>query len=158
MTDQATTSVARATMTVPLTPERAFDLFVDEFDSWWPKGSHTVADATGVVLEARADGRWGELDAQGKFKPWGRVVSAERPNRLVLAWQLDPDFEFDPDPARQTEVEVTFATEGESTTRVTLEHRGFEVWGERGVAMRDSVGSEGGWAALLKAYAGLATT
>ena len=85
-------------------------------------------------------------------------MSAERANRLLLAWQLAPDFEFDPDPARQTEVEVTFAAEGESTTRVTLEHRGFEVWGERGVAMRDSVGSEGGWAALLKAYAGLATT
>jgi hypothetical protein len=156
MTEQATIAAARRSVTVPLTPERAYDLFVDEFDSWWPKGSHTVAGATGVVLEAREGGRWGELDAQGEFSPWGGVLAAQRPNRILLAWQLDPNFEFDPDAARQTEVEVTFAAEGESSTLVTLEHRGFAVWGERGAAMRDSVSSEGGWTALLNAYAELA--
>jgi len=156
MTDQATIPAARQSVVVPLSPERAFDLFVDEFDSWWPKGSHTVADATGVVLEARAGGRWGELDAQGEFSPWGSVLAAERPGRLLLGWQLDPECKFDPDTAKQTEVEVTFAAEGESSTRVTLEHRGFEVWGGRGAGMRDSVGAEGGWRALLNAYAELA--
>jgi uncharacterized protein YndB with AHSA1/START domain len=156
MTDQATIAAVRQSVTVPLTPERAYDLFVDEFDSWWPKGSHTVADATGVVLEAREGGRWGELDARREFSPWGRVLEAQRPNRILLAWQLDPEFKFDPDAARQTEVEVTFAAEGESSTVVTLEHRGFAVWGERGAAMRDSVSSEGGWTALLNAYAALA--
>ena len=155
MTDQATIAAARQSVSVPLTPEHAYDLFVDEFDSWWPKGSHTVAGATGVVLEAREGGRWGELDAQGEFSPWGSVLAAQRPDRILFAWQLDPDFEFDPDTARQTEVEVTFAAEGESSTVVTLEHRGFGVWGERGAAMRDSVGSEGGWTALLNAYAEL---
>ena len=155
MTDQATIAAARRSVTVPLTPERAYDLFVDEFDSWWPKGSHTVAGATAVVLEAREGGRWGELDAQGEFSPWGSVLAAQRPNRILLAWQLDPNFEFVPDAARQTEVEVTFAAEGGSSTLVTLEHRGFAVWGERGAAMRDSVSSEGGWTALLNAYAEL---
>ena len=118
MTDQATIEAARQSVTVPLTPERAYDLFVDEFDSWWPKGSHTVADATGVVLEAREGGRWGELDAQGEFSPWGSVLAAQRPDRILLAWQLDPDFKFDPDTARRTEVEVTFTAEGESSTLV----------------------------------------
>lgn len=156
MTDQATIAAARQSVTVPLTQERAYDLFVDEFDSWWPKGSHTTADATRVVLEARPEGRWGEVDAKGEFSPWGRVLAAERPDRILLAWQLDPDFDFDPDIARQTEVEVTFVADAESSTVVTLEHRGFGVWGERGVGMRDSVSAEGGWTALLNAYAALA--
>ena len=38
---------------------------------------------------------------------WGTVLLVERPRRIVLAWQLSPKFEFDPDPARATEVEVT---------------------------------------------------
>ena len=155
MTDAAT--VARHSVSVPLTPERAYDLFVDQFDAWWPKGSHTTtADVAAVLLEARADGRWGELDGQGGFSPWGRVLAADRPRRLLLAWQLDPEFKFDPDRAMQTEVEVTFEPEGDVSTRVTLEHRGFEVWGERGAAMRDSVASEGGWTELLRLYAQLA--
>ena len=149
----AYTATSKHTVTVPVPPERAFDLFVDDFDGWWPKGSHTTAgEAQAVLLEAQPEGRWGELDAQGGFHPWGRVLAAERPHRLLLAWQLDPDFKYDQDAGMQTEVEVTFAADGDSSTRVTLEHRGFEVWGERGAAMRDSVDSEGGWKELVDLY------
>ena len=35
---------------------------------------------------------------------------------------------------------------------MTLEHRGFEVHGEAGAAMRESVGGRGGWAELLDLY------
>ena len=63
-----------------------------------------------------------------------------------------PDFSFDPDPARQTEVEVSFEAEGEKSTRVTLEHRGFEVHGEAGAPMRESVGGENGWPELMALY------
>ena len=68
---------------------------------------------------------------------------------LLLAWHLTPEWKFDPDPAKATEVEVLFDAE-EDQTRVTLEHRGFEVHGEPGAAMRESVGSDGGWASLLE--------
>jgi uncharacterized protein YndB with AHSA1/START domain len=151
MTEQ-TTAGAQATVTVPLTPEKAFELFVDEFDKWWPhEGTHNLHEAAAFVMDAEPGGRWGELSPDGDYQPWGRVLAAERPNRILLAWQLTPDFAYDPDPALQTEVEVTFAAEGDGT-RVTLEHRGFEVWGEKGAAMRDSVSSEGGWHGLLKRY------
>jgi uncharacterized protein YndB with AHSA1/START domain len=156
MTDHATTATSRQSVGVPLPPERAFELFVDRFDSWWPKETHAMDEAKSVLLEAKEDGRWGEFNANGEFCPWGRVLAVERPARILLAWQLDPEFKFDPDTGLQTEVEITFEPEGDGT-RVTLEHRGFEVWGERGAAMRDSVGSDGGWPQLLDAYAGLAT-
>jgi uncharacterized protein YndB with AHSA1/START domain len=154
MTEQATAGV-RQSVTVPLAPDKAFELFVDNFESWWPDdGTHSLGDAESFVIEARVGGRWGEEDGDGNYQPWGRVLAVERPRRILLAWQLTPAFEYDPDPAKQTEVEVTFEPEG-TGTRVTLEHRGFEVWGEPGAEMRGSV--ETGWGTLLERYAEHAT-
>jgi uncharacterized protein YndB with AHSA1/START domain len=79
------------------------------------------------------------------------VLEIERPSRILLAWQLTPDWTFDPDEANATHVEVTFDRE-ESGARVTLVHRGFEVHGEAGAAMRESVAAKGGWAELMELY------
>jgi uncharacterized protein YndB with AHSA1/START domain len=79
------------------------------------------------------------------------VLEVERPARILFAWQLTPAFEYDPDPAKQTEVEVTFEDQGDAT-RVTLEHRGFEVWGPEGPKMREGVAADGGWGQLLGVY------
>jgi uncharacterized protein YndB with AHSA1/START domain len=152
MTDQATTGVQQS-VTVPLAPERAFELFVDEFQSWWPnEGTHSLSKAPqSFVMEAQEGGRWGEIDHDGNYQPWGRVLEVDRPRRILLAWQLTPAFEYDADPAKQTEVEVTFEPDAGDATRVTLEHRGFEVWGEPGLEMRSSV--QGGWGTLLERFA-----
>ena len=138
---------------VPLDPDGAFELFTDRFADWWPKDSHHIseADAADVVLEPREGGRWYERADDGSECEWGYVKEIDRPERIVFAWQLTPDWKFDPDRAKATEVEVTFIAE-EDGTRVTLEHRGFEVHGEAGAGMRESVSSEGGWPQLLQLY------
>ena len=148
-----TTEAVTQSVLVPLAPDKAFELFTDRFSDWWPKDSHHIADADAadVFLEPREGGRWYERSEDGQECDWGRVLQVDRPNRILLAWQLTPQFDFDPDPAHGTEVEVTFDAE-ESGTRVTLEHRGFEVHGEAGAAMRESVGGEGGWASLMELY------
>ena len=148
-TDAVTTSVL-----VPLEPEAAFELFTDRFSEWWPKDSHHIADADAadVFLEPREGGRWYERAADGAECDWGLVLEIDRPNRIVLAWQLTPEWKFDPDTEKATQVEVSFIAEEPGTTRVTLEHRGFEVHGEAGAAMRESVGGEGGWAQLMELY------
>jgi uncharacterized protein YndB with AHSA1/START domain len=152
-----TTSEVVHTVTVPLSPERAFELFVHEHASWWPRDSHHLADGQATAhLEPHEGGRWYERAEDGTECEWGRLLVYEPPARIVLAWQLDPDFVFNPDPAKQTEVEVRFEPEG-AGTRVTLEHRGFEVHAERGAGMRDSVNREGGWPELLGIYAGAAS-
>jgi uncharacterized protein YndB with AHSA1/START domain len=152
MTDQTTAGV-RQSVTVPLTADKAFEVFVDRFEDWWPKeGTHSLtADPRAFVLEAREGGRWGEEDPDGNYRPWGSVLAVDRPSRILLGWQLTPAFDYDPDPAKRTEVEVTFEPEADGGTRVTLEHRGFEVWGEPGAEMRGSV--EGGWGTLLERFA-----
>jgi len=42
-------------------------------------------------------------------------------------------------------------------TRVELEHRGFDSYGDRAEEIRDSVGGEGGWSALLACFAAVAS-
>ena len=44
MTDQITGERVRRSVTVPLEPERAFELFVNEFSDWWPWESHHVGE------------------------------------------------------------------------------------------------------------------
>ena len=75
------------------------------------------------------------------------------PDRVVFGWHLGPEWKYDPDEARSTEVEVRFIAEGPTTTRVELEHRGFEVHGERADELRTPVAAEGGWSGLLDRFA-----
>lgn len=129
----------------------AFDVFTSGIGRWWPK-SHKIgqSDLERPVIEPREGGRWYELDVDGSECEIGKVAAWEPPSRLLLIWQLTPEFTFDPNLV--TEVEVTFTPEG-GGTRVDLEHRHIERMGEKADAMRESVSGPGGWPALLQLYA-----
>jgi uncharacterized protein YndB with AHSA1/START domain len=148
-----TTDAVTHSVLVPLSQDAALELFTTRFGDWWPKDSHHISDAPAAeaVLEPREHGRWYERADDGSECDWGYVRELDRPERILLAWHLTPQWQFDPDPAKSTEVEVIFTAEGDGT-KVTLEHRGFEVHGEAGAAMRESVDSEGGWPGLLEKY------
>ena len=51
-----------------------------------------------------------------------------------------------------TEVEVTFTPLGPSTTRVELEHRHLERFGEMEETVRKGIDSPEGWTGLLQRY------
>jgi len=148
-----TTDAVTHSVLVPLEPGAAFELFTDRFGDWWPKDSHHISDAHAaeVVLEAREGGRWYERAEDGSECDWGYVREVDPPDRILLAWHLTPEWKFDPDPAKATEVEVLFNAEDDGT-RVSLEHRGFDAHGEAGATMREAVSAEGGWRSLLAMY------
>lgn len=148
----ATTSITKS-ITVDAPPERAFEVFTDGFATWWPLDSHHIGekDAVTVVIEPRAGGRWFERAGDGSECEWGRVIAYEPPHRLVLGWQLDADYDYDPE--LLTEVEVRFHAEASGGTRVTLEHRDLDRFGERAAEVREAFGSENGWAGLLGMFA-----
>ena len=81
----------------------------------------------------------------------GRVLSWEPHSRLVLSWEITADFQHDPN--LKTEVEVRFIPEGKDGTRVELEHRHLERYGARHDEIRAIFDSDGGWKALLDAFA-----
>jgi uncharacterized protein YndB with AHSA1/START domain len=151
MTAQIRPAPVRKSIRVNATPDRAFDVFTSGIGRWWPK-SHKIgqADLDRPVIEPRAGGRWYELDVDGSECELGKVAVWEPPSRLILIWQLTPEFRFDADLI--TEVEVTFTPDGDGTV-VDLEHRDLERMGDQAEAMAETVGGPGGWPALLQLFA-----
>lgn len=151
---QQTQSFVRRTITVSASQERAFDVFTAQFGAWWPRdyqiGPSPMRD---FIMEPKPGGRWYELDEDGTQCDTGHVVAYEPPARLVLSWQLNQQFQYDPDPAHASEVEVRFIAEGPSQTRVELEHRGFERHGAGTEAVRAAMDAPNGWTAVLEIYA-----
>ena len=94
---------------------------------------HRKSPLEGRVVEPRAGGRWYELGEDGSECDWGKVLVWEPPARVVFAWQLTADWKYNSDFV--TEVEVRFIPEGWAT-RVELEHRNLERYGEQAEAVR----------------------
>jgi uncharacterized protein YndB with AHSA1/START domain len=112
-------ALVRVTIDVDVDPATAFTVFTEEIDAWYKRDRHTLYDsrrAVAVRFEPGVGGRLVEVyDAEtGDGREMGRVTAWEPGRRLVFVDQRD------------TEVEVTFAAAEAGSTRVTLEHRGFE--------------------------------
>jgi uncharacterized protein YndB with AHSA1/START domain len=143
----------RRSVTVGATPERAFQVYVESFGTWWPREYHIgTSDMVDAVIEPRAGGRWYEKCADGSECDWGQVVAYEPPGRLVLTWQIGADWQYVPDPAKGSEVEVRFTAEGPDRTRVEIEHRHFERHGDGAAGVHEGIAGEGGWTFVLAAY------
>jgi uncharacterized protein YndB with AHSA1/START domain len=145
----------RQSVVVAAPPATAFRVFTERMASWWPLETHSIGTRPVVdaVIEPRAGGRWFERSADGSECDWGRVLAWEPPHRVVLTWELSADYRADG--TVRTELEVRFTPEADGT-RVELEHRGLEAYAERAAEMRETFGSDGGWAGLLRAFAATA--
>jgi uncharacterized protein YndB with AHSA1/START domain len=142
---------------VAASPARAFEVFSAGMGRWWIPTHSILASKSpqaAVTIEPWVGGRWYERGEDGSECDWGHVLAWEPPRRLVLAWQLDAQWEFDP--ALVTEVEVRFDAKPGGGTTVTLEHRCLERFGAAAQTVRASVGSDEGWPGLLERYRRLA--
>src|SRR5215471_6246843 len=103
ITTEQTTALNR-TVTVKADVEHAFDVFTDGFDTWWPRSHHVgKKPLQKAVIEPRVGGRCFGRETDGNECQWGTVTAWEPPRRLVIAWQLDANFQFDPDLAKASE-------------------------------------------------------
>jgi len=105
-----------------------------------------------AFVEGRAGGRCYTLQEDGTECDWGTVLVWEPPRRLVLAWQIGANWQYEPDLAKSSEVEVQFARVADGRPRVDLEHRAFERMGPSGDAMRSAVDAPNGWTGTLALY------
>lgn len=134
----------RLSATVHRPAAEAFRLFTDGIGEWWP--SHLGYSFGGkrlkaVCLEPIAGGRFYERYNDGEEFEIGRVIACEPPHRIAFTWQgrwSEP-----------TEVEVRFIPEG-STTRIDLQHRGWERLGASAEQSRTSYLN--GWPTVLQHY------
>jgi uncharacterized protein YndB with AHSA1/START domain len=141
------------TVTVGVPIDKAFRLFTASFDTWWPHQYHIgQADVAEVILEPREGGRWYERGVDGSECDWGRVLAWEPPHRLVFTWQINGQWQFDPDPEHASEIEVRFTANGPEQTTVEVEQQHFErlVGGD---VIHNTIKGGGSWIILLEGYA-----
>ena len=143
----------RASVSVPLPPDRAFELFAERLGDWWPREFSWSQDALEKIgIEPHAGGFAYERGPGGFTIHWGRVTAWDPPGRLVLLWQIAADRTPQPDPNRASEVEVRFVAE-DGGTRVDVEHRAWERHGEGAQEYRDGFEESGAWPYALEQFA-----
>ena len=147
----------RKTLQVKASQTRAFEVFTAGFGRWWP-ASHSIAKSPqkAAIIEPRLGGRWYERGEDGSTCDWGRVLAWQPHDRLVLSWDVTADWQYDPD--LQTEIEIRFIPDGEGRTRVELEHRRLDRYGDRRDEMRTIFDKTGDWGRLLAGFAEVAAT
>lgn len=146
-------AAVKRTLRVNVPIDRAFRVLTEKMGTWWPASHHVgKAPFTDVVVEPGVGGRWFERDANGSECDWGRVLVWEPPKRLVLSWQLQPDWQYSADASRASEVDFEFIAEGQGVTRLEFEHRHIERHGEGWENLRKGVDSPGGWTGVLAEF------
>jgi uncharacterized protein YndB with AHSA1/START domain len=142
----------RKSVRVGAPPHRAFEVFTAGIGRWWPKTHHIgTSNLDRHIIEPKAGGRWFERGVDGVECEVGKVLVWEPPSRLVLGWQLTADWKFNPNLI--TEVEVRFIPDGTTATRVELEHRNLERFGDRADGFRQQIDAPEGWGGLLEVFA-----
>jgi len=139
----------RKELTVEAPIDRAFRVFTANMGAWWPKEHHIGASVMkDCVIEPKVNGRWYELSEDGSTCEWGKVLAWDPARRLLLAWQLNSSFQYDP--ALVTEVEISFTLLGPKLTRVEFEHRDLQRFGDAAERLREEMGK--GWGQILESY------
>jgi uncharacterized protein YndB with AHSA1/START domain len=140
MTTQTAQTAITTAVDVRAPIEHAFRVFTEGIGSWWDPGHHILrADLAEMVFEPRVGGHIIDRGTDGSECRWARVLAYEPPRRVCFSWDISLCWELETDPAKTSEIEVTFTPEGPDRTRVVLTHRHLDRHGEGWEGMRDAV-------------------
>jgi uncharacterized protein YndB with AHSA1/START domain len=153
MSTHAQTTSIRTDIVVEASIERAFQVFVEQFDGIKPREHNMLAvDIAETVFEPRAGGHIYDRGVDGSECRWARVLAFEPPNRVVFSWDISPQWQIETDPDNTSEVEVRFIEEAPDRTRVELEHRNLDRHGAGWEGVRDGTGGDQGWPLYLERF------
>jgi uncharacterized protein YndB with AHSA1/START domain len=153
---QADDTAIQLSIVVEAPLQRAFQVFVDDFDRIKPREHNMLSVAIAeTVFEPRAGGRIYDRGVDGSECHWARVLTYEPPHRVVFSWDISPRWQIETDHDKTSEVEVRFVAETPDRTRVELEHRNLDRHGPGWEGARDGVGAGDGWPLYLRRYAEL---
>jgi hypothetical protein len=141
----------RLSLMVACSADHAFRTWTRRTSSWWPL-EHSASGRRGfnVVFEPRVGGRIFERTPGGEEIDWGEITSWDPPRRVSYLWHINADR------SDATDVDIVFNEVAELSTRVDIEHRGWERLGSaRGPAWRDA--NRSGWNGVLPYYVAACT-
>ena len=154
-TNEAT---VRQSIVVDAPIERAFDVFTTRFGSFKPRDHNLLGgvDIAETVFEPLAGGYLYDRGVDGSECRFARVLAYEPPHRVLMSWQISPQWQLESDPEKASEWEVRFVPETPGRTRVELEHRHLERHGTGWEGVRAGVASAEGWPLYLERFAQVA--
>jgi uncharacterized protein YndB with AHSA1/START domain len=156
MSTPAEATSVRHEVVVEAAIERAFSVFTSDFGAFKPREHNMLGvDIAETIFEPHVGGRLYDRGVDGSECGWARVLAYEAPDRVVISWDITPQWQIETDPGKTSEVEVRFIAETQERTRVVLEHRNLDRHLDGWEAVREGVDSEGGWPLYLRRYADL---
>lgn len=144
------TEPIRLSFDVGCTPEHAFTLWTTRLSTWWPRDHVAGTGEVEIVFDGAVGGRIYQRDSTGREHQWGTVTQWEPPTRVAYTWHLHADA------TDATLVEVRFVPVDGGTTRVEIDHSGWERLGEPASERRRR--NQRGWESVIPAFTGAATT
>jgi uncharacterized protein YndB with AHSA1/START domain len=146
---EATSVHAQVVVDAPI--DQAFRVFTEEFDRIKPREHNLLGvEIAETVFEPRVGGHVYDRGVDGSECRWARVLAYDPPKRIVISWDISPQWQIETNLERTSEVEIRFIAESHQRTRVELEHRHLERHGEGWEATRDAVRGDGGWPLYLQ--------
>ena len=156
MTPQSATTTIRHSIVVEAPITEAFRAFTEDFGRFKPPEHNLLgADIAETVFETNVGGHVFDRGVDGRVCRWARILAYEPPDRVVISWDISPNWQIETDPDRTSEVEVRFHAESPTQTRVELEHRHLDRHGEGWEGVRDGVDGDQGWPLYLHRYSEL---
>jgi uncharacterized protein YndB with AHSA1/START domain len=156
MSTRATGTAVKTSIVVEAPIARAFKVFTEDFGRFKPSEHNLLAvPIAETVFEPRVGGYLYDRGIDGSECRWARVLAYEPPNRVLLSWNISPQWQIETDPDKVSEWEVRFTAETSARTRVEIEHRKLQRHGEGWESERDGVAGERGWPLYLRRYADL---
>jgi uncharacterized protein YndB with AHSA1/START domain len=153
---QATRTTVSSSVLVDAPIERAFKVFTEDFGAFKPQEHNLLAvEIAETVFEPRVGGYVYDRGVDGSECRWARVLAYEPPHRVVISWDISPQWQIETERDRTSEVEVRFIPEGSGGTRVQLNHRNLDRHGDGWEGMREGVGGDQGWPLYLQRFAAL---
>lgn len=137
------------TIEVPCNQEKAFGIFVNEMDTWWPLAKRTMSavlagkPAKAIRVDARQGGKIIEIAHDGAELLWGTIMSYDPHDLLKMDFHMGL-----PAPETPGTVEVRFTPLGSDRTQVELTHSNWEAYGDMAEMMRGGYGS--GWVIIFE--------
>jgi uncharacterized protein YndB with AHSA1/START domain len=154
MTTPAEATSIRHEVVVEAPIERAFSVFTEGFGSFKPPEHNMLGvDIAETVFELREGGHVYDRGVDGSECRWARVLAYEPPNRVVISWDISPQWQIETDLEKTSEVDVRFIAEAPDRTRVELEHRNLDRHGDGWEAVREGVDGDAGWPLYLHRFA-----
>lgn len=135
---------------VPCSQRTAFELFVNDMESWWPLDRFSVSAMTkhrsrALRVEAREGGTITEIAHDGSEHLWGRITTYDPHGYLAMDFHIShPDYpkgDF-------TLVEIDFIPLADERTQVRLTQSNWEALGDMAEMARGGYGS--GWSVIFE--------